>query len=430
MNLSTQAATPSPWPPFVKPSPSGNATREATFCAQFGLGAPELTSGEVGFKVACPMILTRFLRGSSMRTLFRRLNGRRSSLIGLGSLVCALAVGGASCNNQKTVKELQLERSQPAQICVEPQRDNCKSVEEVESLLRASDLEILEATMTPGGQQGARLLSLRSGDVVFRAKWRARDEKATLLSHLSNSRRTAVSYAVQKLFLDDDQIVIPPTVGYCFPLSHYKKRVDREAKVSITDPACVFGYLSYWLPDVETAKEAEVSEEKGLFGTGYLYSEERFGRERHYASKLARMNALTFIVEHGDPHGEQFLVQFEPFHVWSVDHSVSMTSVKNPLSYFEEDWSNLIVPSFPRELAEKLRSITAEDISKLATIETYARVDDRLVPRAYRKGMSKLQPWGATAKERELLESKLRELVTRLDDGSLGVFNDKPHSRE
>ncbi len=367
-------------------------------------------------------LLFRELPSTSRRSPDAGRTERRRCRRVLTALTVGVTLVMSGCSKSATVKELRIERSEPTKICVEPLSSQCRTTREIERLFSSPDLEILEAAPTPGGQQGALLLSLRTRGIVIRAKWRISGMYPTLLSNFSEPRRTAISYAVQRFFLNDDQVVIPPTMGYCFPLGYYRARVDREANANVGNPECVFGYLSYWLTDVETAKEAQPSTDTGLLGTRYLYSEERFVEDRLYATKLARMNALTFIVEHDDSHGEQFLVSEDPFHVWSIDHSMSLTSTKNPMALFTEDWSKLKVPAFPQDLADKLRAISPSDIEKLEVIETYRRIGERLVPRRYEDGLAKFEAWGADQNERRLIQHKIERLVARLEDGSLETF--------
>ena len=76
--------------------------------------------------------------------------------------------------------------------------------------------------------QGARILVLRRGGdgEVFRVKWRA---QSTTTSR-NSPRRELAAYAVQKLFLEPEEYVAPPTAPHCFPLEAYRAAVDRKAR--------------------------------------------------------------------------------------------------------------------------------------------------------------------------------------------------------
>ena len=97
--------------------------------------------------------------------------------------------------------------------------------------------------------------------------------------------RSAIAYHVQQLFLDEDQYLVPPTMGYCFPLGEYRKMVDPHAESNVEDAACVFGFLSYWLSDKKTLDDLAVPGSD--FESGRLYSESRFRQHGRYAGNLS-----------------------------------------------------------------------------------------------------------------------------------------------
>lgn len=342
-----------------------------------------------------------------------------------GRVMMLAVVSCWGCATSIPYEEPSIPRTLPSEICTEPTVDACLPASTIEGLLRNPRLTIVEATGTPGGAQGARVLTLEVDGVVTRAKWRAEGRASSILGSFSEPRRGAVAYHVQKLFLDEDQIVVPPTVGYCFPLEVYREKVDEKAKANVDSTDCVFGFLSYWLSDVEAVSDVEVASDvrHGLLPSADLYSEQRFAQDPLYARKLARLNALTYLVDHDDAHAGQFLVSEDPFHVWSVDHSMSLTSVKNPMVVFLEDWSKWKLPSMPRTLAERLRSISRGDIESLRRIESYDAYGPRLVPRGPGEAVGEgLHPWGTTNAERRLIWRKVQRLLRGLDRGDITTF--------
>lgn len=334
-----------------------------------------------------------------------------SVLAGISSLGCT----------RSSPDKPEISPSEPSRICVEGLKEECLGTREVEKLLRSPQLEVIEAVPTPRGLQGAAQLTVRSGATILRAKWRADGQAPSLLGVFSDARRSAIAYAAQYLFLDEDEIVVPPTVGYCLPLETVRRFIDRESIANAKEVPCVFGFLSFWLVDADPVRESAYAK-RGAWGQTELYSPERFLEDRKFATKLSRVNVLTYVIDHDDAHGGQFLATESPFHLWSIDHSMSLTSIKNPMVLFKEDWSKLIVPAIPRRLAERLSRIDRADVEKLENIEGYEKHGDRLVSRPHRGGRDEVSSWGATERERGIIWSRIQQLQQALESEELGVF--------
>ena len=140
-------------------------------------------------------------------------------------LVCSVAWVSTGC--AAGMPEPAAPLTPPTRICTEAQPSSgCRAASVIDAALRAPELVLLGAAETPQGRQGARMLTLalpaESGKLVFRAKWRAH----STLSSLNDPRRELGAYAVQRLFLEPHEYVVPPSVGHCFDLAEYRKRVD------------------------------------------------------------------------------------------------------------------------------------------------------------------------------------------------------------
>ena len=295
----------------------------------------------------------------------------RSSLLG-----CALLSG---CGGKR------LPLAEPAEPLTHPTRlcganeglPACRGAATTEDLLRGA-VTILGMADTPSGMQGAKLLTLRArgrgGAVVMRAKWRAEST-----SDLVNEpRKELAAYAVQKLFLNESEYVVPPTAAYCFPVAEYE-RFDAEAKPTFAGADCVFGYASYWLEGVKTVSAAR---EAGLLGKGNgIWDAERFERDSEYRESIEDSNLLTYLINHGDAHGEQFVLQSRPsgIRAYVVDNSIAFRSIKNPMLLLRQDWSRIQVPALSRSAVARLRSLTAADFARLGNISELALRDGTLV---------------------------------------------------
>jgi hypothetical protein len=300
----------------------------------------------------------------------------------------------------------------------------CRGARQVEDLL-GGQLQILGMAPTPSGQQGAKILTLRvrqaGRDVVFRAKWRAQ----STASFLNEPRKELAAHAVQQLFLDETELVVPPTVVHCFPLAKYRAFVPDE-RASIDGIDCVFGYLSYWL---ESARTASSVRKAGLLsGEGEsFWDAELFERDSMYRSSAAHTNLLTYLIRHGDPHNAQFLLERTPqgLRTYVVDNSIGFRSIKNPIYFLREDWSKIRVPRLPKRTVSRLRAITEEELAALSTVTELQWREQALVRVASptpRVGVESAMSWhgsrlriGLTPGEIEVVRSRLRDLLSRPD---------------
>jgi hypothetical protein len=245
---------------------------------------------------------------------------------------------------------------------------SCRSPREIDQLF-AGDLRILGMDDTPGGLQGAKILTLEgrlgARSVTFRARWRAQSS-ADLINE---PRKELAAYAVQKLFLADHELVVPPTAAYCFPLAEYR-RFAPDQKASFSNVDCVFGFVTYWLEGVKTVSSAR--EEGWLRAQGEsLWDPQLFERDATYRASVSNCNLLMHLINHGDAHAEQMLLEQTPhgLRAYVVDNSVAFLSIKNPMLILREDWSNLQVPSLPPPAIARLQTVTERDLSRLGTIQ-------------------------------------------------------------
>ena len=337
----------------------------------------------------------------------------------------SLLVLTASCSRDESRRADGL--TPPARLC-RPGRSGapCRSVADVEAWLASADLEVLDARPTPSGVQGARILRLRRGDEVFRAKWRAHSTTTAR----NSPRRELAAYAVQKLFLEPEEYVAPPTAPHCFPLEAYRAAVDRKARATFPRTKCVYGILSYWLEDVESLADAR---EAGWFHgkNGHALDLALFAAHGGYRDSIATVNLFTHVIGHADSHARNFVITRErddPF-VYSVDNSLSLGLAKNPKLPDESDWSRIRVPSLPRARVERLRGL-GKSVDRLRAVAELERRGDGLVvvepsiDRAPSDGMD----WvgdrlrvGLTASEIDGVRQRAARLVERVDRGELRV---------
>ena len=318
----------------------------------------------------------------------------------------------------------------PVELCREGLAvQSCRSVEDVEALL-ASDLEILDAETAGGGWQQAHVLTLRSRGprtVVFRAKWRAH----STTTNRNSPRFELAAYAVQKLFLEPHEYVVPPSGAYCFPLAPYVKRVDALADETIEQSGCVYGVLSYWLEEVTVVAEANRA---GWFHgvDHHVFDPYLFEHDRAYRNSVARVNLLTYLIAHRDSHAKNFVIADSDtapgaHTVYSVDNSRSFTLAQDPGIKPKHDWSAIRVPSLPRDAIKRLRSA---DLSSLAAIAVLRSANGRLVAADVGSAAAITGvDWtgdrlvvGLTPPEIVTVRARIAELLRRVDHNELPLY--------
>lgn len=302
---------------------------------------------------------------------------------------------------------------------------------------------------TPGGLQGAKLLTVRGtlGDhsVTFRVRWRAQSSGGLI----NEPRKELAADAVQRLFLDDSELVVPPTAAYCFPLSDYR-RFAPDQKASFTGVDCVLGFVTYWLEGAKTVSSARKTGWLGAGNGAGLWDPKLFADDPIYAASVANCNVLMNVIHHGDAHNEQLLLERTPrgLRSYVVDNSIAFLSIKNPMLLLREDWSELQVPMLPQSTVARLKALAPSDWQRLVTVQELELRDGRLVPVALGSGPEAArQPndteefsWhgraksesavsgrrlriGLTRGEIDLVASRVRALVGRPDLGKLTRAN-------
>jgi len=344
----------------------------------------------------------------------------------VGALVMVVSsLAGTACSKHLPLAAPAAKLSPPTRLCATGDGGaTCRSAHQVEQLL-AGQLTLLGVADPPSGSQGAKLLTLRGVSagtpVVFRVKWRPQSSDDLI----NESRKELAAYAVQKLFLDDAELVAPPTAARCLGLREYRAFAP-STEPTFAQIDCVFGFMSYWLEDVLTVRAAR--EHDVLAAGAGIMDAGRFDRDAVYRTSLANANLLTYAINHGDAHDEQFLLQ-KTNHGWRafvVDNSISFQSIKNPMLLFREDWSKIQVPWLPKASIERLAKLTDDDYAALGNVAELERQERALVPvrnsERHAKSDGSGMSWsgnrlrlGLTKLEIELVKSRITELVARPD---------------
>lgn len=288
-------------------------------------------------------------------------------------------------------------------------------VAEIESRLRDQVFAIVDwrGSRAPGDRTHRVALSYPD-DVVLVAKWATAPVNGSTFNN--EPRFEVAAYELQKLFLDEPEYVVPPTLMRTFPIAFVKEQVPlieptfREARGS------VLVALQYWLIGVRP---------DGFWDSG------RARTDSVYARHIGNFNILTHLIRHHDANIGNFLISEYDGNprVFSVDNGVSFSA---PISDRGHMWSGIHVRRVPRHTVERLRQVSRADLDRvLGVLVEYEIRDGELVSvppgpnisagRGVRRTAERIQ-LGLTTQEINAVERRIRQLLERIDRGRLEVF--------
>lgn len=231
----------------------------------------------------------------------------------------------------------------------------------------------------------------------------------------NSPRYELAAYAFQKLFLDPENFVVPPTVGRSMSVEKYRE-LESGVKPTFKDIDAVFFVMQYWLQDVTTIG---------------VYDKKRLKTNPSYAKHLSNLNIFTYLIKHMDSNVGNFLISIygANMRVFAVDNSLAFGTQKSTRG---TDWKELRVKSLPKGTLSRLRKLTAKDIeSTLEVVAQYEIQDGRLYPVAPSENLNKnrgvrrsgkLIQFGLTEREIQGVVRRLEKLLKRVDSGKIQTF--------
>jgi len=284
--------------------------------------------------------------------------------------------------------------------------------------LRDADFTIVSSEATGSGVMGAKEWTIRFADgVTIHAKWKVTPASG---DGWNNSPRREIGvYAVQALFLDPENYIVPPSVARCVPLEGYRV-VQPDPKPNLDFPGahCVFGQLTAWLDNV---RQPEV-----------LFDRERFSKDRAYAFHFANLNLLHYLVDHRDARLSNFLVAKDPSdaRVYSIDNGIAFGNLV--FDYLVTNYNTIRVSALPRQSVERVRQVTRAQLDQLgvlgqleldsAGVLRNVALGPNLDPERGVRFTATVLQFGLTKSEIDAVAERIRVLLTRIDAGELGVF--------
>ncbi len=228
-------------------------------------------------------------------------------------------------------------------------------------------------------------------------------------------RYELAAYVLQKLFLDPDDYVVPPTVVRCFPLDQYRKR-DPKAQQTFNQADCVLVEMQYWLWNVHIAEP---------------YDKKLFKADSVYARHMSDFNVFTYLVHHLDSNLGNYLVSDDSTgrRVFSVDNGLAFRSEPGNRG---EKWKDYRLDAIDARTVHALEALTPEKLEQaLSVLVQFERRDGTLQPMPPgpcldhdlgvrdKDGVVQL---GLTDREIDGVADRVQHLVDDIQKGKLRVF--------
>jgi len=173
-------------------------------------------------------------------------------------------------------------------------------------------------------------------------------------------RYDLAAYELQKLFIDPPEYVVPPTALRMVPLDEFRK-YSPDVKPTFRGSDDVLGVMQYWLHEVKVIAD--------------VYNEERFKSDPVYARHIGQLNALTYLIEHGDSNVGNFLISRaeQGQRVFSIDNGVAF-------AFNESDrgtlWKEVRIDRMPADTVERLRKVTEDELTRRLAVLAQWKLED------------------------------------------------------
>ena len=253
-----------------------------------------------------------------------------------------------------------------------------------------------------------------SGQPPYRVKLRRAEPGAEDFNN--RPRYDLAAYELQKLFLDPDEYVVPPTALRMMPLGELRPYAA-QAEPTFRGSDEVLVVLQYWLQEVKVVAD--------------VYDPVRFAADPGYARHVGQLNVLTWLIEHGDANVGNFLLsraERSP-RVFSVDNGVSFAYNESDRS---DAWKELRVERLPADTVERLRRIDRDELHRRLGVLAQWRLEqgrwlamppgENLAPHGGVRQQDGVIQLGLRKQEIERVARRLKQLLELVDDGRVGIL--------
>jgi hypothetical protein len=289
-------------------------------------------------------------------------------------------------------------------------------VDEIEQRLGSGEFQIIDARPSRGIENERTLRAALSFDdgAMLVVKWAPAPSGGGEFNN--NPRYELGAYEFQKLFLDPNDYVVPPTIAAAFDTDWHEANV-RDEPPTFWKTGSVVVVLQYWLFNVTDEN---------------FWDERRFARDTAYARHFGDFNLLTHLIRHNDQNAGNFLISAAPENprVFSVDNGLAFNTEESDQG---ARWRRLVVDRLPAHTIERLREITEEDlIRQLETLAQFRVEAGGVLVReppgpaskpndGIRRDEDVIQ-FGLTRREIRGVWRRITRLLNDVDDGDIEVF--------
>ena len=292
-------------------------------------------------------------------------------------------------------------------------------VAEIDRILRTAEIRPINVQPSRGlpGERTYRVTMQTEGGQVLQIKYAPASEGADAFNN--RPRYELAAYAVQRLFLDESEWVVPPTAIRAFPVDAVQATVDQAPGDAASPVEQTFGEwrmtlvaLQYWLFNVDLPEE--------------LPDRDRLEDEEIYERALGNFNLFTYVIRHSDSNEGNFVQALDPTRprVFSVDNGVAFASEESDRG---TRWRDLQLDRYPASAMDRLRSLTLEELQARLGVLVQLEVRDgnftevepteNLNPgRGVRRDAERIQ-LGLTESEIRAMYRRIVRLIDWVDEG-------------
>ncbi len=290
-------------------------------------------------------------------------------------------------------------------------------VPELERLLQSEPLRIVKAQVSRPKAEGDITLKAEAafgGRPPMQVKLRRAEPGADTFNN--TPRYDLATYELQKLLMDAPEYVVPPTALRMVPLAAMRAHAP-EASATFQGASEVLCVLQYWLQDVIAPAD--------VLDPSLLQS------DAVYARHVGQLNALTYLIRHGDSNLGNFLISADMrgARVFAVDNGIAFASEESDRG---ELWRSMRVKRLPKDLVERLRKLTEADLTAHLGVVAQWQLENGhyvAVPRGanlasytgVRRDGATVQ-MGLTRREISGVWDRAKRLLKMIDDGEIVAF--------
>ncbi|MEJ2370454.1 MAG: hypothetical protein P8Y07_06370 [Gemmatimonadales bacterium] len=290
------------------------------------------------------------------------------------------------------------------------------AADSIESLLRTPELRIIGSAGTRfEGDRTQRVVLEFEDELRIKVKW-AKAPSGGRGSFNNRPRYEIAAYELQKLFLDDPEYVVPPTVARCVPVDQ-QRQIQTWAEATFSGTNSVLVVLQYWLWNV-TADD--------------VWNKDRFKSDTLYARHFANLDLFTYLIRHSDSNEGNVLISSVTANprVFAVDNGVAFN--RREVSDRGTKWRGLRVHRLPQSTVDRLRALTRDEQDRrLAVLVQFRRAGEALIPTTPTapldrgKGVrsnDEVVQLGLTEHEIDQIWDRIQKVLEKVDEQKIALF--------